>query len=93
MIDFGFSGAGASTLVNFVGVPPNLNVVSLLSLGSSSSESFDSSGSFSVERGLIDLFSSFSASAALAATLAAAAAASFVWAAGLIGVSAEVAVA
>ena len=91
-MDFGFSGAGVSTLVNFVGVPPNLKVVSLLSLGSSSSVSF-SSGSLRVDRGLIDLFSSFSASAALAATLAAAAAASFVCAAGLIGVSAEVVVA
>ena len=74
MMDFGFSGAGASAFVNFVGVLPNLKVVSLLSLGSSSSEVSFSSGSFRVDIGLIDLFSSsFSASAALAATFAAAA--------------------
>ena len=89
MMDFGFSGAGVSTFVNFVGAPPNLKVVSLLSLGSSSSEVSFSSGSFRVERGLIDLFSYFSASAAIAATFAAAAWASLVWA-GLMGVSALV---
>ena len=88
-MDFCFSGAGVSVFVNFAGAPPNLKVVSLLSLGSSSSEVSFSSGSFRVDKGLMDLFSSFSASAALAATFAAAACASLVWA-GLMGVSAVV---
>jgi hypothetical protein len=48
MIDFGFSAAGIAALVNLVGVPPNLKVVSLFSLGSSLSVSF-SSGSFRVD--------------------------------------------
>ena len=74
-MDFGFSGAGIFALVNLVGVPPNLKVVSLFNLGSSSSVSF-SSGSFRVDCGMMDLFSStFFSSSAFAALAAAAAAA------------------
>ena len=59
-----------SAVVNFVGVPPNLNVVSELSLGSSAFVSV--SGSFREDWGMIDLFSSsFSSAAAFAAAAAA----------------------
>ena len=55
-----------SAVVNFVGVPPNLNVVSELSLGSPGFVSV--SGSFREDWGMIDLFSSsFSSAAAFAA--------------------------
>ena len=86
-MDFGFS-AGIAALVNLVGVPPNLKVVSLFNLGSSLAVSF-SSGSFRVDCGRMDLFSSafFSACSAFAA-LAAAAAAANLWCSGLIAASA-----
>ena len=77
IIDF----CGASALVNFVGVPPNLKVVSLFDLVSSSFF-ISFSGSFRVDWEIIDLgASSFCSSAALAA-----AATGLVWA-GLIGAS------
>ena len=56
-IDFAGSVLGVSILVNFVGVPPNLNVVSEVFF-SSFSDSDIASGSLSVDKGAMDLFSS-----------------------------------
>jgi hypothetical protein len=73
-IDFAGSVLGVSILVNLVGAPPNLNVVSEVFF-SSFSDSDIASGSLSVDKGAMDLFSSSFLASSSAFALAAIAAA------------------